>query len=306
MSIERYCHTRIVVLEPSRSAHEAARAMIDNGIGTVLVADPTSVAGIVTDRDLAHRVVAANRDPRATLLAEILSEPLCSVTPRTSVDQVIELMIAEGYRRLPIIDGSKIVGMVTLDDLLLDGVIDSTTAARVIRSQLARPARLKAPGAVHPQRHSTHDSRPAHALARTKARASTSYTALLRKIHERTGLAGIERCELALGIVAESICRRVTPDEAKRFIAQLPSVLSQELAKHLDGPHRFIGRDSIETELAGALSMRRARAALVLADIAAVLTEAISDGQAHSLRSQLPRDLEELFRRRDPPIELGF
>ena len=87
-------------------------------IGDVIVLDESSeVCGIVTDRDIALRVVAQGRDPAGTKLGEVCSRDLESLTPDDTVGDAVRLMTEKAIRRLPVTEGGKPVGIVSLGDL---------------------------------------------------------------------------------------------------------------------------------------------------------------------------------------------
>jgi signal-transduction protein with cAMP-binding, CBS, and nucleotidyltransferase domain len=90
------------------------------GIGCVVVtADADEVQGIVTDRDLALRVVAEGRDAEATPISAVMSSPTVGVDPADPIEAVIEKMRSHGVRRMPVLREGRAVGIVTVDDLLV-------------------------------------------------------------------------------------------------------------------------------------------------------------------------------------------
>ncbi|MEZ4295878.1 MAG: CBS domain-containing protein [Polyangiaceae bacterium] len=297
MSLERYLRPRMIILHPEASAYEAARAMLDNHIGALLVSEDQRVAGIVTDRDLVTEAIASGIDPAELPLRDVMAEELVTAPVSAEVADVVRLMTEHACRRIPILDGDRAVGLVTLDDLLLEGDIDAQAAAGVIRAQLSEPARYKARGAVHPEATARQGVSPrgARSMMRRSARAATAYARALKDVQARTGIAEAARAELALKIVLGSVCRRVTPEEARHFLSQLPSVLKDELARHLDGPHRHITRTSIENELASVLNIDTLRASQVAEGVAAAVADSISLGQIEELKGQLPAELRTLF-----------
>jgi CBS domain-containing protein len=99
---------------------EAARAMRDQDIGDVIVIEHNQVCGIVTDRDIAVRIVAEAQDPAATTLAAICSHSLLTVTPTDSIEEAIRLMRLHAVRRLPVVEAGKAVGIVSLGDLAVE------------------------------------------------------------------------------------------------------------------------------------------------------------------------------------------
>jgi CBS domain-containing protein len=104
---------------------EAARTMREYDIGTVLVMEDGDVCGIVTDRAIA---IAESRDPKATALADICSRQLVTVRSDQPVDEAVRLMRAHALRRLPVVEGGKPIGMVSLGDLALERDPDSALA----------------------------------------------------------------------------------------------------------------------------------------------------------------------------------
>jgi CBS domain-containing protein len=106
-----------VTLSPTNSIRDAAVTMRDRGIGDVLVVDGDDVVGIVTDRDIVVRGLAGG-DERATL-ADIVSREVTTIGPDDPVDAAVRLMRERAIRRLPVMDGTRPVGIVSLGDLAL-------------------------------------------------------------------------------------------------------------------------------------------------------------------------------------------
>lgn len=94
-----------------------ARLMRDSRVGSVIVTDPEGApAAMVTDRDLAVRVLADER-PGGEPIGEHASRPLINGEPEMDLEEAAALMVRHRIRRLPIIDGERLVGIVTLDDI---------------------------------------------------------------------------------------------------------------------------------------------------------------------------------------------
>jgi CBS domain-containing protein len=99
---------------------QAAKTMRMIDAGTVLVADETDrVVGIVTDRDIAIRALAEERDPSTTTVGEISTPYPTTVGPGTSVREAVKLMRELNVRRLPVVEGVRPVGVVSLGDLAI-------------------------------------------------------------------------------------------------------------------------------------------------------------------------------------------
>jgi CBS domain-containing protein len=106
-----------VALPATSSVVDAARVMRDSDIGDVIVVDNRRVCGIVTDRDITVRGVAEGRDIAHLKLADVCSRVLTTVSPADSVDDAVRLMREKAIRRLPVVEGGKPVGIVSLGDL---------------------------------------------------------------------------------------------------------------------------------------------------------------------------------------------
>jgi len=107
------------ICSPDTSAAQAAQMMRDQGIGDVLVQHEGSF-GIVTDRDIVTRAVAAGHDPKQVTLGDICTRDVETVSPDTSIDDVIRLMSDKAVRRVPVVEAGQAVGIVALGDLAVD------------------------------------------------------------------------------------------------------------------------------------------------------------------------------------------
>jgi CBS domain-containing protein len=110
-----------MTLPATASLRVVAEVMRDSQIGSVLVVDGADrLVGIVTDRDLVVRGIAAGFDPDTITVAEIASPAPVTVGPNDDPKDVVELMRENGIRRVPVANGGDAVGIVTLGDLALD------------------------------------------------------------------------------------------------------------------------------------------------------------------------------------------
>lgn len=105
-------------VERDTPLREVARIMRDRHIGDVLVTrDGGRLCGIVTDRDLVVRAIAAGRDPDETSAGEICTEEMVHLEPTSSISDAVALMRDRAIRRIPVVDGGRPIGIVTLGDL---------------------------------------------------------------------------------------------------------------------------------------------------------------------------------------------
>lgn len=124
-------------------AYQAARAMADNHVGAVLISGRPGLAGIVTDRDLAPAVLGGELDPREAPLHEVMSEGVVIVDIDADLDAVVGLMQEYGIRRVPVTEAGRPVGLVTFDDLVLDGSASPDDVRAIVMAPLEVEAPLK-------------------------------------------------------------------------------------------------------------------------------------------------------------------
>jgi CBS domain-containing protein len=129
----------VVTASPSASVRHVAELMRERNVGSVvLVEEDGSLAAFVTDRDLALGALTDGRDPGDPVAAHA-SSPVVTAQPGMDVEQAAELMVRHGIRRLPVLDGSRLTGIVTLDDLAArtgDPEIIHAMASELVRAQM--------------------------------------------------------------------------------------------------------------------------------------------------------------------------
>jgi CBS domain-containing protein len=107
-----------VTISRSNSVVEAARIMESADVGSVPVVDGGTPVGIVTDRDIAIRVVAQGKDPGQTQVGDIATDQPYYVHPDQDLDEALELMAYRKVRRLPVVDDGQLVGMLAQADIV--------------------------------------------------------------------------------------------------------------------------------------------------------------------------------------------
>jgi len=114
------CMTKgVITLAASESVQQAAKAMGKNKIGCVVVLEKGRAVGILTERDIAVKLVAKARDAKKVRVKAIMSRPLKTIKSSSTVEEAAERLNGLGVKRLPVVDdGGKLIGIVTEDDLL--------------------------------------------------------------------------------------------------------------------------------------------------------------------------------------------
>ena len=103
--------------EPSSTVVEAAKVMAQEDVGPVPIVEDGRLTGIVTDRDIVIRVVAEGRDPNTTTVGEIASRDLVTVSLDDDLDEALNLLAEHQVRRLPVVEGDRLVGIVAQADI---------------------------------------------------------------------------------------------------------------------------------------------------------------------------------------------
>ncbi len=106
----------IDTIERGLTAAFAANVMKERARGSLVVVDGGKPVGIITERDFVRRVIAENKST-ATKIGDIMSEPLITVGPEATISSAANIMYKNGIRRLPVIEGGRLLGMVTSTDL---------------------------------------------------------------------------------------------------------------------------------------------------------------------------------------------
>jgi CBS domain-containing protein len=111
-------NTGVFTIGAGDSVYEAIKLMAEKGIGALVVTDGDSIAGIITERDYARKVVLMDRSSKATPVRDIMSKAVRFVRPDQTTEECMALMTERRMRHLPVIDNGRLVGMVSIGDLV--------------------------------------------------------------------------------------------------------------------------------------------------------------------------------------------
>lgn len=127
---------QIVMIDHDKSALEAAKIMAEKGISSVFVVMDGQPVGIVSERDFIKKICAKERPIAEVKMGEIMSKILTTAEPETPIEVAVQRMVNHKIRRLPIMDGGKLVGIITVTDLakhlrttlLLEGALSDSNS----------------------------------------------------------------------------------------------------------------------------------------------------------------------------------
>lgn len=278
MSLRWYRRPRMVALNPNRAVCEAARALENNNIGAVLVIRNGKIVGIVTDRDLAVRALGPGLDPQTPIEKVMTANPV-TLPSNASAEDALHLMKRHNIRRIPLVDDGNLVGMVTLDDLMISEEVSPDAIAEVVEAQIGAGGPTPTPRT--------------RAAQRSASRAESTYREFINYLQYRTGLDSPEEVETAVECVMGPILRRLTADEADDFIAQLPSKLQPLLRPYATGPDRNVTYASILQGIREKMNVDEEAAKRIFETVGFETFVSVSEGEAQEAQAQLPAELRE-------------
>jgi CBS domain-containing protein len=127
----------VYFVEPERSVLDTAKYMADRNIGAVAVVRGDELIGIFSERDLMKRVVAAGKDPSTTTVAEVMTSDPLAVSPQAQIADCMRMMKEHSFRHLPICDGRKVKGLLSLRDLLLHDLVEKDGEIQTMRAYIS-------------------------------------------------------------------------------------------------------------------------------------------------------------------------
>jgi len=137
MSLKSIMIEDITALPSTASVLDAAKFMTDMNVGSVIVTDDDRPSGMITDRDVVAKVIAQGKDSSTTRISEIMVSPVVSITEDKDIVDATQLMSNHGIRRLPITNtGGKLVGVVSLDDVLVQLGMEMQNIATTLKKEI--------------------------------------------------------------------------------------------------------------------------------------------------------------------------
>ena len=116
--------TRVVSVTPEMTVLEAIKVLAAEDVGAVMVMTGAQLVGILSERDYTRKVILQGRASNTTRVEEIMTANVIVVSPRTKARECMALMTEKQIRHLPVLDGGRVVGMVSIRDIVSDIIAD--------------------------------------------------------------------------------------------------------------------------------------------------------------------------------------
>lgn len=123
-------------ITPDATVFEAIQMMADRHVGALLVMEDEALRGIISERDYAREVILKGRASKDTLVGQIMSAPVISVTPTHTVSDSLSLMTTKHIRHLPVVEGETVCGIVSIGDLVKDVIDDQQSTIEQLENYI--------------------------------------------------------------------------------------------------------------------------------------------------------------------------
>ena len=117
MQVKDVMVTDVKTIGPAATVQEAAKAMRQFGIGSLIVTEADALKGIITDGDVLRKVVAEGKDGAKTAVREVMTKEIVMVEPEMDLQDAVDVMMEKRIKKLPVVKGSALVGIVTVTDI---------------------------------------------------------------------------------------------------------------------------------------------------------------------------------------------
>jgi CBS domain-containing protein len=129
-------HQGIVSIQPDKTVYDALVILAENNIGALAVMQNGRLVGVFSERDYAREIVLNNRSSRTTLISEVMSTNLITAKPDDLLDSAMSTMNNKRIRHLPVLEGDKMVGMLSVGDLVKETIAYQASLIKQLESYI--------------------------------------------------------------------------------------------------------------------------------------------------------------------------
>ncbi len=123
-------------ISPRASVLDAIKLMAEKGIGALVVLDEGRLAGVISERDYARKIILHGRSSQDTAVHEIMTEKVITVSTEQTVDDCMALMTQHRIRHLPVVDDGKLAGVLSIGDLVKEVIADREETIKQLESYI--------------------------------------------------------------------------------------------------------------------------------------------------------------------------
>lgn len=121
---------------PEASVLDAIKLMAEKGVGALVVLDNGRLAGVISERDYARKIILRGRSSQDTAVREIMTEKVITVRSEQTVDDCMALMTQHRFRHLPVVDAGKLAGVLSIGDLVKEVIADREETIKQLESYI--------------------------------------------------------------------------------------------------------------------------------------------------------------------------
>ena len=118
MLVKEAMTKKVIVINPDTTIKDAAKIMSQYRVGSIVVLEDEKLVGIITELDIIWKVVAGELDPKTTLVRDVMSKNVVTINADQTLEDATDVMVENKIKKLPVIEGNKIIGIITATDII--------------------------------------------------------------------------------------------------------------------------------------------------------------------------------------------